>query len=94
MKSLIASKIAIYLSYRFNMNRRRFVNSWFWGTYDQKEVDYIEEEGGQLTAFEFKFRSSGKNRIPREFLEIYQGTNFTTVSKEKYWDYLSWKLNS
>jgi uncharacterized protein len=72
-----------------NMNRRRFVNSWFWRTYDQKEVDYIEEEGGQLTAFEFKFRSSGKNRIPREFLEIYQGTNFTTVSKENYWDYLS-----
>jgi uncharacterized protein len=74
---------------KFNMNRRRFVNSWFWRTYDQKEVDYIEEEGGQLMAFEFKFRSSGKNRIPREFLEKYQGTNFTTVSKENYWDYLS-----
>ena len=74
---------------KYNMNRRRFVNSWFWRTYDQKEVDYIEEEGGQLSAFEFKIKSSGKDRIPREFLETYQVSHFTTISKDNYWDYLS-----
>jgi predicted AAA+ superfamily ATPase len=74
---------------KYNMNCRRFVNSWFWRTYDQKEVDYIEEEGGQLSAFEFKIKSSGKGRIPREFLETYQVSHFTTLSKDNYLDYLS-----
>jgi len=71
---------------KYNMNRRRFVNSWFWRTYDQKEVDYIEEEGGLMTAFEFKYKSSGKNKIAREFLETYPGVTFKTVTRENFQD--------
>jgi predicted AAA+ superfamily ATPase len=71
------------------MNRRHFVNSWFWRTYDQKEVDYIEEEGGLMTAFEFKYKSSGKNKVAREFLETYQGVTFKTVTRENFQDILS-----
>jgi len=74
---------------KYNMNRRRFVNSWFWRTYDQKEVDYIEEEGGLMTAFEFKFKSPGKNKIAREFLETYPGVTFKTVTRENFQDILS-----
>jgi hypothetical protein len=32
------------------------VNRYFWRTYDQKEIDYIEEEGGTLQAYEFKWK--------------------------------------
>jgi len=74
---------------KYNMNRRRFVNSWFWRTYDQKEVDYIEEEGGQMTGFEFKFKSMGKNKIAKEFLSTYPGATFRTVSKVNFWEFLS-----
>jgi hypothetical protein len=74
---------------KFNMNRRRFVNSWFWRTYDQKEVDYIEEEGGRMVAVEFKFRPDHKQRMVREFLETYSGTTFMTVSRENFWDFVS-----
>jgi predicted AAA+ superfamily ATPase len=73
---------------KYNMNHRRFVNSWFWRTYDQKEVDYIEEEGGVITAYEFKYKSTGKNKIAREFLETYQGATFKTVSKENFWEFI------
>lgn len=34
---------------KFNQNHRRFVNTYFWRTYDQKEIDYIEEKDGHLT---------------------------------------------
>jgi predicted AAA+ superfamily ATPase len=74
---------------KYNMNRRRFVNCWFWRTYEQKEVDYIEEEGGMLTAYEFKYKLSGKNKIAREFLETYPGSAFKTVSKENFWEFLA-----
>ncbi len=76
---------------KFNMNRRRFVNSWFWRTYDQKEVDLIEEEGGKLTAVEFKFRdkNAGKKRVIKEFQDTYPGSTFMTVSNKNYWDFIS-----
>jgi predicted AAA+ superfamily ATPase len=76
---------------KYNMNRRRFVNSWFWRTYDQKEVDYIEEEGGRMTAVEFKFRdkSGGKTRVIKEFQDTYPGSTFLTVTKENFWDFFA-----
>jgi hypothetical protein len=39
---------------KFRLYQRRFVNTWFWRRYDQKEVDFIKDEGGKLSAFEFK----------------------------------------
>jgi len=76
---------------KYNMNMRRFVNSWFWRTYDQKEVDYIEEEGGRMTAVEFKFRdkSGGKTRVIKEFQDTYPGSTFLTVTKENIWDFIT-----
>ena len=73
---------------KFNMNRRRFVNSWFWRTYDQKEVDYIEEEGGRILAVEFKFKPENKQRTIREFADNYPGTTFKTITKENYWEFI------
>jgi predicted AAA+ superfamily ATPase len=34
-------------------------NRYFWRTYTQKEVDYIEEIGGKIRAYEFKFTKDG-----------------------------------
>jgi predicted AAA+ superfamily ATPase len=73
---------------KFNLNQRRFVNTWFWRTYDQKEVDYIEEEGGKITAVEFKLTKSGTTQAKNKFLEIYKEASFITVTKENYLDFL------
>ncbi|MCU0370067.1 MAG: DUF4143 domain-containing protein, partial [Bacteroidales bacterium] len=74
---------------KFNMNRRRFVNTWFWRTYDQKEVDYIEEEGGKLAAYEFKLNSKSKTRINKEFLEVYPNTSIHIITKKNYRELIS-----
>ena len=73
---------------KFNMNQRRFVNSWFWRTYDQKEVDYIEEEGGKLKAVEFKLKPGGKFKAIKEFQENYPEATFMTVSRENFLEFL------
>ena len=41
---------------KVNQELQRSVNAYFWRTYDQKEIDYIEEWGGRLHAFEFKWQ--------------------------------------
>jgi predicted AAA+ superfamily ATPase len=71
-----------------NIMNRRFVNSYFWRTYDQKEIDYIEEEGGHLSAFEFKFSNHRKPRLHSEFKKSYPDTEFTLVNTENFWAFL------
>lgn len=74
---------------KFNWNRRRFVNTWFWRTYDQKEVDYIEEEGGKMLAMEFKYRSDEKNRVAKEFKEAYPEVRLLTICKDNFLELLT-----
>ncbi len=73
---------------KFNMNQRRFVNSWFWRTYDQKEVDYIEEEGGTMKAVEFKLKSGGSFKSSREFKANYPVATVMTVTRDNFWEFM------
>jgi len=70
-----------------NANNRKFVNSYFWRTYDQKEIDYIEEYNGVLHAYEFKYGNK-KSKIPTEFLKTYPNSTFTEISRENYFGFL------
>ena len=53
-----------------NYTKRR-VNFWFWRTTDQVEVDWVEEENGELRGFEFKYGATAKAKIPRAFTTNY-----------------------
>lgn len=64
-----------------------FVNRYFWRTYDQKEIDYVEEGGGGYAGFEFKW-SSGKAKIPKDFLSGYPNSSFNIVTKENFHKFL------
>jgi predicted AAA+ superfamily ATPase len=71
-----------------NHYTRQFKNLYFWRTYDQKEIDLIEEEGGKLSAFEFKYgKKSAKE--PGEFLESYPGSTFDLIHRENYLDFIA-----
>ena len=72
---------------RNNSHRQVRPNQYFWRTYDQKEIDYIEESGGQLSTFEFKL--SGQAKIPAEFLKSYPNSKFTTIAKNNYFDFVA-----
>ena len=68
--------------------KRDFANRYFWRTYSQKEIDLIEEKGGKLFAFEFKY-SKNNVKMPGEFAEAYPGSKFVVVDKDNYLDYLT-----
>ena len=66
--------------------KERYANRYFWRTYDQKEIDFIEEREGKLFAYEFKWNDKAKP--PKEFLETYPNTEFKTINKENYLDFI------
>lgn len=57
------------------------VNRYFWRTYQQQEIDLIEEAGGKLQGFEFKWKKTSA-KIPKNFLSWYPGSRVDIITKE------------
>lgn len=66
--------------------KKIYANNYFWRTWDQKEIDWVEEREGKLFAYEFKY-SSAKSKRPKEFLDTYSNSKFATISKNNYLDF-------
>ncbi|HHS14206.1 MAG TPA: ATP-binding protein [bacterium] len=64
-------------------NRGRVVNTWFWRTHRQAEVDYLEEADGALQAFEFKWKP-GKRRVPKPFRDAYPDCGVEFIDRDTY----------
>ncbi len=60
---------------------------YFWRTYTGAEIDYVEEKGGSLSGFEFKYRKK-EAKIPRTFLATYPNSNYSVITKENYIDFI------
>lgn len=69
-------------------NNQHFVNTYFWRTYDQKEIDYVEESGGELRTFECKWNPKKKVKEPKEFMQTYDNASFNAVTPENFWKFL------
>ena len=63
----------------------RLVNSYFWRTYDQKEIDLIEEAGGKIYGFEFKWRETQLNKkTVAEFAKGYPNSSVENITNENF----------
>jgi predicted AAA+ superfamily ATPase len=65
-----------------------FVNNYFWRTYDQKEIDLIEEREGKLYGYEIKWKKA-KAKPPRGWLETYKNASYEIITRESYLDFIS-----
>ncbi|MFI3240169.1 MAG: AAA family ATPase [Bacteroidales bacterium] len=63
-------------------------NSWFWRTIQQREIDYIEEEDGVISAFEFKWSEHKRIKIPQQFINAYPDTKFQVITPNNFEDFL------
>lgn len=63
-------------------------NNYFWRTYDQQELDWLEEIGDALHGFEFKWNENKKVKIPTAFAKAYPEASFEVITKENYLDFI------
>ncbi len=61
---------------------------YFWRTTMQQEIDYIEEMGGQLSAFEFKWNVKAKTRFPKTFTNAYPSSRIQLITSENFETFL------
>jgi predicted AAA+ superfamily ATPase len=73
---------------KFNANRDVDFNKYFWRTTQQQEIDYIEEFGNKLFAYEIKWNPKKKIVLSKTFSKAYPNTSFKIISQENFHEIL------
>ena len=66
---------------------KTYTHRFFWRTTQQQEIDYIEEYGGKLTAFEIKWNPNKKVKFPVTFTHNYPDADTVHVNRETCWEF-------
>lgn len=74
---------------KFLSYERRHVSQYFWRTYDQQELDLVEEEAGELRGFEFKLNEKRKVKAPGGWTKTYLEATFEVITPDNYLDFIA-----
>ena len=62
-------------------------NNYFWRTYEQQEIDWVEERGGSLYGYEFKWKEE-KVKIPPQWVKAYPNASFEVINNSNFENWL------
>ncbi|MFB6340943.1 ATP-binding protein [Saccharicrinis sp. FJH62] len=68
---------------KYQENNRLSSNNYFWRTYEQQEIDWVEERDGSLFGYEFKWKES-KIKIPKQWKNAYPDSSFEVINKDNF----------
>ena len=69
--------------------QKTYKQNYFWRTYDQQELDWLETEAETIEAYEFKWNENRKSKIPTAFAKAYPDAIFTVINKQNYLDFIT-----
>ena len=73
---------------KFTAYNQLWCNKYFWRTYEQKEIDYVEDSDGILSAFEFKYSPKKKATVPKHFAEAYPEAKFKVITPDNFEEFV------
>jgi len=68
-------------------------NNYFWRTYQQQEIDFIEDRQGKLFAYEIKWNPSRKTKVPKVWMAAYPNSEFQIINSDNYLNWISPKID-
>lgn len=63
---------------------------YFWRTTQQQEIDYIEAEGGNLSAWEFKWKNRQNYRFPKTFTNNYPQSRTELITQNNFMSFVQY----
>ncbi len=63
------------------------VNNYFWRTWDQQEIDFVEERDGKLFGFEIKWQKE-TIRKPKDWLQTYDNAEFALINQTNFLEFV------
>jgi predicted AAA+ superfamily ATPase len=73
---------------KFTAYNQLWCNRYFWRTHEQKEIDYVEDSDGILSAFEFKYNPKKKVIVPKHFAEAYPDAKFKVITPDNFEEFV------
>ena len=64
------------------------INTFFWQTTQQQEIDYIKESSGMFDAFEFKWSEHKKVKFPITFTNNYPIHKTKLINSSNYLEFV------
>ena len=68
---------------KYQEYKRISSNNYFWRTYDQQEIDWVEERGGSLFGYEFKWKEA-KVKVPSQWKKVYPDSHFEVINANNF----------
>ncbi len=72
---------------KYQEYKRLSSNNYFWRTYEQQEIDWVEERDGSLFGYEFKWKET-KVKIPTQWINTYPNSSFEVINKDNFENWL------
>lgn len=72
---------------KINSYNRKYINYYFWRTYNKNEIDLIEESNGKLKGYEIKWKES-RYSAPKEFKYAYKNAKVELINSNNFTDFL------
>lgn len=66
-----------------------YANNYFWRTYDQKEIDWVEQREGKLYGYEFKWSEDKQPSAPKEWGETYDNSEYKVINPSNYLKFIA-----
>jgi len=58
-------------------------NNYFWRTYDQKEIDFVEERDGKLYGYEIKWKARKVKEI-KDWVQTYSNASYEVIDRNNF----------
>lgn len=68
---------------KYQEYKRISSNNYFWRTYEQQEIDWVEERDGKLYGYELKWRED-KTKIPTQWKNAYPDATFEVINSNNF----------
>lgn len=72
---------------KYQEYKRLSSNNYFWRTYEQQEIDWVEERDGSLFGYEFKWKED-KVKIPTQWKSAYPDASFEVINMDNFNNWL------
>ena len=72
---------------KYQEYKRISSNNYFWRTYEQQEIDWVEERDGSLFGYEFKWKEE-KVKIPTQWKSAYPDASFELININNFTEWL------
>ena len=61
-----------------------YANIYFWRTYNQQEIDLVEDRDGNLHGYEMKWSASKMPNAPQQWAEAYSNSSYEIITPDTY----------